>query len=66
MLRSTNGKRISRRSTLRFNHYLVDVGAVEAFERAYVVSQPGHINAGEHHRGLALDASMAPDFARCG
>jgi hypothetical protein len=59
-------KRISRRSTLRFNHHLVDVVAVEAFERAYVVSQPGRVNADEHHRGLALDANMALDFARCG
>ena len=63
MLRSTNGKRISRRSTLRFNHYLVDVGAVEAFERAYVVSQPGHIDTDEHHRCLALGARMGLDFA---
>ena len=59
-------KRISRRSTLRFNHHLVDVIAVKTFERTHVVSQPGRINAGEHHRGLALDARVALDVTRRG
>jgi hypothetical protein len=43
---------ISRQSAFRFNYHLVDVIAVETFERAYVVSQPGRIEMDENHRCL--------------